>query len=78
MWSWRCSGGGGGGHRWDRPCCCCLVQVVVLTPVLVRVLAVHLGDKVADKGLLVEGSKVGAEEVVTEPGQTVMVELERD
>lgn len=42
-----------------------LVQIIVAVPVLVRVLAVHLGDKVADEGLLVEGSEVGAQEVVT-------------
>lgn len=53
-----------------------LVQVVVAVPVLVRVLAVHLGDKVADEGLLVEGGEVGAQEVVTHAMQTLMVELE--
>lgn len=44
-------------------------------PVFVRVLAVDLGNKVANESLLVECGKVGAQEVVPDSVQALMVEL---
>lgn len=64
-----------GGLRGYRTCRSRLIEIVVLAPPLVRVLAVHLGDKVADEGLLVEGGKVGAQEVVTDSVQALVVQL---
>ena len=47
-------------------------------PVFFRIGAVDLGDEVTDEGLLVEGCKVRAEEVVSRAEKTVMVHLEED
>ena len=49
-----------------------------LSPVgiLVQVVAVHHVDELADEGAHVEGGVVGAEEVLTNAVQTVVVHLE--
>lgn len=44
-------------------------------PVLPRIGAIHLGHEVADEGLLVESSEVGAEEVVSGAEKAVVIHL---
>lgn len=45
-------------------------------PILVGVLAVDFGNKVTNEGLLVECGKVGAQEIVSNAVQTLVVELQ--
>lgn len=44
-------------------------------PIFLRIIAIDLRNKVADKCLLIKGGEIGAEEIVTCPIKTVMVDL---
>lgn len=77
-WQRGCGAGRGAGRgrgRGRRGSRGRFVEGVVPVPVLPRIGAVHLGHEVADEGLLVESSEVGAEEVVAGTEKAVVIHL---